>query len=72
MVKLFARRGAKVYFTTRSKANAIKALESLSNDPEIKPENITWLIMDLVDLRSIQSAADELRMKERKIDILGM
>lgn len=72
MVKKLALRGAKVYFTTRSESNAQKAREALqTQNPEITEENLKWLLLDLMDLKSISAAADELARTESKIDILS-
>lgn len=73
IVKFLAVRGAKVYFTTRSEAKAQKVLESLlSSSPEIKRESLQWLRLDLTDLKSINTASDELKSRESKVDILSM
>ncbi|KEZ43364.1 hypothetical protein SAPIO_CDS4824 [Scedosporium apiospermum] len=69
-VRLLARRGAKVYFTTRSEPKARKAHQTLASDSEVEPENVIWLVMDLFDLRSINAATDELKRRETKVDIL--
>ncbi|KAF7595635.1 hypothetical protein BBP40_005383 [Aspergillus hancockii] len=70
-VKFLSLRGAKVYFTTRSEANAQKTLERLrTSNPDIKQENVEWLLLDLSDLRSITTAVKELERKENKVDIL--
>ncbi|KAH7357478.1 hypothetical protein BKA66DRAFT_562513 [Pyrenochaeta sp. MPI-SDFR-AT-0127] len=55
MVKMLALRGAKTL-----------QAECL----EIKQENVHWLALDLMDLKSITTAAVELKEKERKVDIL--
>ncbi|KAK9234769.1 hypothetical protein V1525DRAFT_412067 [Lipomyces kononenkoae] len=70
IVTLLARRGAKVYFTTRSESKARKTQEALAGDPEIDPKNVNWLVMDLFDLKSISVATDELKSRESKVDIL--
>ncbi|KAH6719546.1 hypothetical protein BKA61DRAFT_571546 [Leptodontidium sp. MPI-SDFR-AT-0119] len=70
-IKALVRRGAKVYFTARAESKAQKAKETLlSQAPDVDPENIQWLVMDLCDLKSIDAAALELGKRESKVDIL--
>jgi len=40
--------------------------------PEIDTQNIEWLLLDLTDLKSINAAANELKRKERAVNILSM
>ncbi|KAH8763161.1 hypothetical protein F5883DRAFT_676900 [Diaporthe sp. PMI_573] len=71
IVKRLAQRGAKVYLTTRTKAKAQRAKETLIAEcPDVSPKNIACLLIDFVDLRSVDAAALELRQKERNVDIL--
>ncbi|KAF9872492.1 daunorubicin C-13 ketoreductase [Colletotrichum karsti] len=71
MVKFMALRGAKVYLTARSKDKAEHARQSLqSSNPELDQDQIIWLSLDLSDLRSVRAAAEELKKKENKVDIL--
>ena len=59
--------------TTRTKAKAQRAKETLIAEcPDVSPKNITCLLIDFVDLRSVDAAALELRQKERNVDILSM
>ncbi|KAJ6026556.1 hypothetical protein N7460_011373 [Penicillium canescens] len=54
-----------------TKSSARKTKEKLQNThPDINPNNIEWLLLDLTDLKSIDTAAHELKKKERKLDIL--
>ncbi|UPL00570.1 hypothetical protein LCI18_011504 [Fusarium solani-melongenae] len=69
-VKLLAQKGAKVYLTTRNESKALNAKDTLIKDPAIKPDNVQWLILDLFDPVSITTAAEELKRRETKIDIL--
>lgn len=72
-MRLLSLQGAKVYFTTRSEAKAQKTREILqTQSPEIDQRSIEWLLLDISDLKSITAAADELKRKENKVDILGM
>ncbi|KAI8725548.1 hypothetical protein NCS52_00126200 [Fusarium sp. LHS14.1] len=68
--KQLARKGAKVYLTTRNESKARQAKETLGEDPDIDPENVQWLTLDLFDPASITAAADELKRRETKVDIL--
>ncbi|KAH7177218.1 hypothetical protein DER46DRAFT_621196 [Fusarium sp. MPI-SDFR-AT-0072] len=69
-VRFLARKGAKVYLTTRSEAKARKAKEKLTKDADINPRNIQYLVMDLYDPVSITHAVDELKRSETKLHIL--
>ncbi|RSL56635.1 hypothetical protein CEP51_014362 [Fusarium floridanum] len=69
-VKLLARKGAKVYLTTRNESRAIQAKGILDEDPDIDPDNVQWLTLDLSDPISVTAAADELKRRETKVDIL--
>ncbi|KAF6824881.1 short chain dehydrogenase [Colletotrichum musicola] len=70
-VKYLALRGAKVYFTARSKAKADHARERLrSTHPDINQDLLVWLPLDLSDLKTVRDAAEELASKEDKVDIL--
>ncbi|KAL6363082.1 hypothetical protein LRP88_02484 [Fusarium phalaenopsidis] len=69
-VKLLGQKGAKVYLTTRNESKALQAKEALTEDPDIDPDNVYWLILDLSDPASVTAAADELKRRETKVDIL--
>ncbi|KAI3539645.1 short-chain dehydrogenase/reductase family Oxidoreductase [Colletotrichum abscissum] len=69
--RLLAQKSAKVYFTTRSDTTAIKTRNQiLDAHPEIDPENLQWMTMDVTDMRSVTSTVDKLKAKEHKVDIL--
>ncbi|KAH8663750.1 hypothetical protein BGZ61DRAFT_367364 [Ilyonectria robusta] len=70
LVKRLVQKGAKVYFTTRTEAKAEATKEALVHDPSIKPDNISWLVMDFMDPATVCHAIDVLKTKERKVDIL--
>lgn len=61
-----------MYFTTRSESKAKATKEALVHDPSIRPDNVDWLVMDLMDPTTISHAIDGLKTKERKVDILSM
>ncbi|KAF5559194.1 carbonyl reductase [Fusarium mexicanum] len=69
-VRFLARKGAKVYLTTRNEARARQAKDKLTKDPEIDARNIKYLVMDLHDLVSITHAVNELKRNETKLHIL--
>ncbi|OLN89023.1 putative oxidoreductase C736.13-like protein 5 [Colletotrichum chlorophyti] len=72
-IRLLAWKGAKVYFTTRSEAKAEQTRKFIQEkNPDIDPQKLQWLQMDLTDLRSIDTAAQQLNDKEKKLDILGI
>lgn len=65
-------RGAKVYFTARSKTKADLARDAIrSAHPEVDQDLLIWLPLDLTDLKSVRDAAEELASKEDKVDILS-
>lgn len=71
-VGFLARKGAKVYSTTRSEDKAQMARHALrARYPEIDQEKVRWLLLDLSDLQSIADAANELKSNETKLDILS-
>lgn len=71
-VKHLASKGAKVYFTARSQAKAQYAREYvLSNAAGVDSENLVWVQLDLSDIKSVLQGANEIRSKEKRIDILG-
>ncbi|OBR11411.1 Short-chain dehydrogenase/reductase family Oxidoreductase [Colletotrichum higginsianum IMI 349063] len=71
VVRLLAWKGAKVYFTTRSEAKALEARKRIQDAyPDIEPDNLQCMTLDVADLRSITSVADKLMEKERKVDVL--
>lgn len=72
IVRRLSLKGAKVYLTTRCEANAQKALDILrTNNPEII-QRVACLVLDLSNLKSVTDAANELKKKESKVDILGV
>lgn len=61
-----------MYFTTRSEQTAQKARNTIeARNPGDSPGNIKWLLLDMSDLKSVSSAADELKKKEINVDILS-
>ncbi|KAH7136797.1 hypothetical protein B0J13DRAFT_449599 [Dactylonectria estremocensis] len=71
IVKRLAQRGAKVYLTTRTEAKAQMAKETLITEcSDVSPANIAWLLIDFIDLKSVDAAALELSQQESKVDIL--
>lgn len=71
-VKFLVLRGAKVYFTARSKDKGDHTRTHLiSVNPEIKSDQLNWLALDLADLKSVAAAIKELKTKEMKVDILS-
>ncbi|CVK87846.1 uncharacterized protein FMAN_05321 [Fusarium mangiferae] len=69
-VRFLARKGAKVYLTTRSEARARQAKDKLTKDTGIDAKNVQYLVMDLYDPVSITHAVEELKRKETKLHIL--
>ncbi|SCO08747.1 uncharacterized protein FFB20_13108 [Fusarium fujikuroi] len=69
-VRFLARKGAKVYLTTRSEARARQAKDRLTKDTGIDAKNLQYLVMDLYDPVSITHAVEELKRKETKVHIL--
>ena len=71
-VKHLARKGAKVYMATRSKARAEAAITKLRSEG-LGPGNgeIVWLELDLSDPRNSKKAAQEFMSKESRLDVLS-
>ncbi|KLP22967.1 Uncharacterized protein LW94_277 [Fusarium fujikuroi] len=69
-VRFLARKGAKVYSTTRSEARARQAKDKLTKDTGIDAKNLQYLVMDLYDPVSITLAVEELKRKETRLHIL--
>ncbi|KAI1067471.1 hypothetical protein LB506_003877 [Fusarium annulatum] len=69
-VRFLARKGAKVYLTTRSEARARQARDKFTNDPGIDARNVQYLVMDLYDPVSITQAVEVLERIETKLHIL--
>lgn len=43
----------------------------MRREPEVNAEHVNWLVMNLFDLRSVHKAAEELKGKETRVDILS-
>ncbi|RSM20669.1 hypothetical protein CDV31_000355 [Fusarium ambrosium] len=65
-VKLLARKGAKVYLTTRNESKALQAKGILDEDPDIDPDDVQWLTLDLFDPISVTAAANELKRRDQQ------
>jgi NAD(P)-dependent dehydrogenase (short-subunit alcohol dehydrogenase family) len=62
------RKGAHVYLAARSEQRATDAIEKIKK--EIPQAKITFLKLDLQDLKQVQTAAQEFKGKESKLDVL--
>jgi NAD(P)-dependent dehydrogenase (short-subunit alcohol dehydrogenase family) len=62
------RKGAHVYLAARSEQRATDAIEKIKK--EIPQAKITFLKLDLQDLKQVQSAAQEFKGRESKLDVL--
>ena len=72
-VKVLARRGAKVYYTTRSEAKSKQTIDRIkSTDPDLDLSRVIGLVLDLGDLKTVVAAVEELKRREDKVDILSM
>ncbi|KAF5591718.1 carbonyl reductase [Fusarium pseudocircinatum] len=69
-VRFLARKGAKVYLTTRSEVRARQAIDKLRQDTVFDERNVQYLVMDLYDPVSITRAVEDLKRKETKLHIL--
>jgi NAD(P)-dependent dehydrogenase (short-subunit alcohol dehydrogenase family) len=63
-----ARKGAHVYLAARSEERAKDAITRIQT--QVPGAKVTWLQLDLQDLKQIQKAAKEFKQKEQKLDIL--
>jgi NAD(P)-dependent dehydrogenase (short-subunit alcohol dehydrogenase family) len=71
-VKYLALAGAKVYLAARSKEKGKAVIEALhQNHPSLKDGQIVLLHLDLADVNSVIAAANEVKAKEEKLDILS-
>ncbi|KAJ3539890.1 hypothetical protein NM208_g5304 [Fusarium decemcellulare] len=71
IVGLLARRGAKVYLTSRTKSKAQGAKDAILNEfSDVEANAIDFIAMDLTILKSIETAVQDLIKKEKKLDIL--
>ena len=71
-MKHLASKGAKVYFTGRSKTKAEKAMSLLKSlVPDLPNDRVVWIKMDLTDMTSVLDAVEQLKMKETKLGILS-
>ena len=65
-------KGAKVYFTARSEAKADFTRDYISaHVPGAALHKLTWIPMDLSDIKSVIKAADAIASKEQRLDILS-
>ncbi|KAI8308509.1 putative oxidoreductase [Colletotrichum sp. SAR11_59] len=70
-VKYLALHRARVYFTARTEDKAELARQAIRiSNPELDQDQVIWLPLDLSNLKSVRAAAEELKQKENKVDIL--
>jgi len=70
LAQILYSKNAKVYVAARSADNAAKAISTMkSNFPESKGE-LVFLHLDLGDLSTIKSSAEEFLAKEKRLDVL--
>ncbi|GAA5976459.1 hypothetical protein JCM5350_001695 [Sporobolomyces pararoseus] len=64
-------KGCKVYLAARSEEKANEAIqEILSENPQGKASNLVFLPFDMTDLKSIKKAAETIKEKEERLDIV--
>ncbi|KAJ5005388.1 putative oxidoreductase [Colletotrichum sp. SAR 10_66] len=69
--RYLALNGAKVYLAVRSEAKGVQTRRLiLDKSPQIEPQNLQWVKIDLTDMRSITAAVDWLKTKEERLDLL--
>ncbi len=72
-VKWLALAGAKVYMGSRSETRGQEAIDALRREsPEIKEGTVVLLKLELASIKGIIAAADEVKKKETRLDILGL
>jgi len=71
-VQQLARRGAKVYMSSRNEEKCKAAIERLKKE-SLEPGNgqVEFLKLDLVDPRGAKQSAEEFMKKEERLDVLG-
>ncbi|KAF4828147.1 putative oxidoreductase [Colletotrichum tropicale] len=69
--RYLALNGAKVYLAVRSEAKGVQTRRLiLDKSPEVEPQNLQWVKMDLADMGSITAAVDWLKTQEQRLDLL--
>ena len=68
--KILYSKDATVYIAGRSKGNAEKAIDDIKQTHNTSKGNISFLYLDLGDLRTIKPAAEEIMAKEERVDVL--
>ncbi|KAK1839687.1 daunorubicin c-13 ketoreductase [Colletotrichum chrysophilum] len=69
--RYLALNGAKVYLAVRSEAKGVQTRRLiLDKTPEIEPQNLQWVKIDLTDMRSITAAVNWLKTQEQRLDLL--
>ncbi|RTE69767.1 hypothetical protein BHE90_015848 [Fusarium euwallaceae] len=71
-VKLLARKGAKVYLTTRNESRAIQAKGILDEDPDIDPDNVHHLGVFLLTNRLLPLLKNASREKNADVRIVNV
>ncbi|GAA5961037.1 hypothetical protein JCM3765_006510 [Sporobolomyces pararoseus] len=62
--------GSKVYIACRSEERALEAMKRINSKSKGKEESLIYLPFDLTDLRTIKEAAETLKSKEERLDIV--
>ncbi|KAH8689319.1 hypothetical protein BGW36DRAFT_275761, partial [Talaromyces proteolyticus] len=70
LVSILYERNAKVYLAARSRDKARKAIENIKYAYPDSCGHITFLQLDLSDLRTIHKSADKFLSKELRLDVL--
>lgn len=63
-------KGSKVYIACRSEQRALEAMKRINSKSRGKEESLIYLPFDLTDLDAIKSAAETLKSKEGRLDIV--
>ena len=65
--------GAKVYLACRTESKALAAIARIEKEnPILKgTENLIWTPLDLSSISSAKAAAEEILVKETRLDLLG-
>ena len=63
-------KGSKVYIACRSEERALEAMKRINSKSKGKEESLIYLPFDLTDLKTIKEAAETIKSKEERLDIV--
>lgn len=70
LVKILYLKGARVYMASRSETKALDAIKEIQALPAATPGEVKYLHLDLADLATVKSAAEQFGRQESKLHVL--